>query len=631
MNFSNRIYCWDVLPQISQQDKLIVFTACDSTYLEYAIPLIRSLDFFSPGYQAVLHLINPGDTDLERLRSVGASLRSTRLAISSEQVDLSHSAPVTVSAYYASARFIVMPDLLESVGLSILCLDADSLFVNPIDGQFTDEGQSDIVVYSENLNKEVSDKRKVKNGTILFDPSTKVHALLIEMRKHFLKLFEEGAVGWYTDQEVFAQHLGDDRFALTVAHISRAYADWEFSGKSVIWAAKGHRKHTDPRYGILCQLLSDQRPDTIVVGISTAPAPEPEPEPVAAVGIILPRLDLPWKLVDPTTPVPRVKDDVVALRLYWKQFAVLLANALEKMDVRVQVHEFPASRITPEHIDSLGHRLVFVPHRCALDFGVTRTSVLFFMQEYFRWVFVVDVMGWSASSSAYPFDINSMKPKRSGVFQEYRRRLAAGELTSKFNQQSRRSRWSLIRSRDIPFGRYVFFPLQIPTDQSIRYFSDYSEEEVVTAVIHWSKQSGVPVVFKPHPVSQKAMAGFEQQVRAAGCFWSTAHVHDLVTHSIAVFTVNSGVGFEALFHVKPVVTFGRAEYDCVTEKSTPQSINKAWNACLQLQRVDLEKKYARFVDGFLTSYAVDLSSTASSYKLLDEIAAQVKRKVDGEI
>jgi len=153
----------------------------------------------------------------------------------------------------------------------------------------------------------------------------------------------------------------------------------------------------------------------------------------------------------------------------------------------------------------------------------------------------------------------------------------------------------------------------------------------VTAVIHWSKQSGVPVVFKPHPVSQRAMAGFEQQVRAAGCYWSTAHVHDLVTHSIAVFTVNSGVGFEALFHVKPVVTFGRAEYDCVTERSTPQSINKAWNACLQLQRVDLEKKYARFVDGFLTSYAVDLSSTASSYKLLDKIAAQVKREVDGEI
>ena len=228
MNFSNRIYRWDVFPQISQQDKLIVFTACDSKYLEYAIPLIRSLDFFSPGYQFVLHVINPGDTDLERLRSVGASLRSTRLAISSEQVDLSHLAPVTVSAYYASARFIVMPDLLESVGLSILCLDADSLFVNPIDGQFTDEGQSDIVVYSENFNKEVSDKRKVKNGTILFDPSTKVHALLIEMRKHFLKLFEEGEVGWYIDQEVFAQHLRNDRFALTVAHISPAYADWEF-------------------------------------------------------------------------------------------------------------------------------------------------------------------------------------------------------------------------------------------------------------------------------------------------------------------------------------------------------------------------------------------------------------------
>lgn len=629
LNFRDRSYRWNVLPQISHLDKLVVFTACDSKYLEYAIPLVRSLDFFSPGYQVVLHVINPGDTDLERLRSVGATLGATRLAISSEHVDLSHLPLLTVKAYYASARFFVMPDLQEIAGLPVLCLDADSLFVNPIDGRFTDVGQADVVVYSKELCEAVSDKRKVKNGTILLDASPKVRSFLLKMRRRLLELFNEGTVGWYVDQEVFARQLMDDRSGLTVAHINPAYADWDFSGKSIIWAAKGDRKQTDPRYRMLLQLLSDNRPDFIYIG--TDPAPADESAVKAPVAIILPRLDLPWKPVDVATPVPRVKDDVVALRLYWKQFAVLLANALEKMDVRVQVHELPASLITPEHIDSLGHSLVFVPHRCVLDFGKTRTSVLFFMQEFFRWVFVVDPMGWSASSSAYPFDIKSMRLKRKGVFQEYRRRLAAGELTSKFNQLSRRSRWSLMWSREIPIGKYVFFPLQIPTDQAIRYFSDYSEEEVVAAVIQWSKQSGVPVVFKPHPVSQKAMAEFEQQVRAAGCYWSTAHVHDLTAHAAAVFTINSGVGFEALFHLKPVVTFGRAEYDCVTQKSTPQSIDKAWQACLKLGRSGLENRYERFVDGFLTSYAVDMSSTESSYKLLDEIAAKVKKEIDGEV
>jgi hypothetical protein len=627
----NRIYRWEALPQISQQDRLVVFTACDSKYLEYAIPLVRSLDFFSPGYQFVLHVINPSDADLERIRSVGITLRATRLAISSEYVDLSHLAPEAVSAYYASARFFVMPDLQEFTSLPVLCLDADSLFVNPIDGCYTDQGQVDVVVYCESLNRDVPDKRKIKNGTILFDSSASVRSFLLKMRQRLLELFNEGTVDWYVDQEVFAKQLLEDRSGLTFAHIKPAYIDWSFSGKSIIWTAKGDLKSLDSRYRMLLQLLSDNRPENFEIGAGAALASAGRLATQAPVAILLPRLDLPWKKVRHNSPVQRVNEDVVELRLNWKRFALLLANALEKMDVRVQVYELPTSLITPEHIDSLGHSLVFVPHRCTLDFGKTRTSVRYFMQEYFRWVFVVDPMGWSASSSAYPFDIKSMRPKRKGVFQEYRRRLAAGELTSKFNQRSRRSRWSLMLFREIPIGKYVFFPLQIPTDQAIRYFSDYSEEEVVTAVIQWSKQSGVPVVFKPHPVSKKAMANFEQQVRAAGCYWSTAHVHDLSSYAAAVFTINSGVGFEALFHLKPVVTFGRAEYDCVTQKSTPQSIDEAWQACLKSSRLVLEQRYERFVDGFLTAYAVDMSNTESSYMVLDEIAAKVKKEIDGEV
>lgn len=627
LGLRNRSYDWELLPQVTSEDKLVVFTACDSKYLEYAIPLVRSLDIFSPGYQFVLHVINPSEGDLLRLKSLCASLRNTRLAVSREYIDLNALTPVAVNAYYASARFIVLPDLQEIIDLPILCLDTDSLFVNAIDGHFSDEGVADVVVFSEELNEEVPDKRKVKNGTILFDSSQKVRAFLLEMRERFLTLFEKGVVGWYIDQEIFAQHLLDDRFELTVAHINRAYTDWEFSGKSIIWAAKGDRKQTDPRYGMLIQLLSDNRPDTIFVRDNDVPAPEA----AASVGIMLPRLDLPWKTVWETAFIPRVKEDVVELRLYWKRFAVLLANALERQDVRVQLYEVPASQITPEHIDSLGHALVFVPHRCVLDFRKSETSVLFFMQEYFRWVFVVDPMGWSASSSAYPFDFNALKPSRNGVFQEYRHRLARDELTSKFNQLRRRSWWSLVLSREIPLGKYIFFPLQIPNDQSIRYFSDFSEEEVVAAVIRWSKKSGIPIVFKPHPVSKKAMLDFEQQANASGCYWSTANVHDLITHAAAVFTINSSVGFESLFHLKPVVTFGRTEYDCVSRKATPETIDEAWRACLKQKRSDREMRYGRFIDWFFTSYAVDVSNPTTYCKRLDEVAATVKAELYDEI
>ena len=40
-----------------------------------------------------------------------------------------------------------------------------------------------------------------------------------------------------------------------------------------------------------------------------------------------------------------------------------------------------------------------------------------------------------------------------------------------------------------------------------------------------------------------------------------AHVHDLISGSQAVFTVNSGVGLEALLLRKPVFVWGRSIYE----------------------------------------------------------------------
>lgn len=352
--------------------------------------------------------------------------------------------------------------------------------------------------------------------------------------------------------------------------------------------------------------------------------------PPCPVGIILPRLDFPWKEQRPTV-VPQLEDDVLDLRLWWKRFTVLLANALEQAGVHAEIYEWPVERITPAHVDRLGHKLVFVPHKCSFDFGQPRTAhVIFYMQEYFRWVFVVDSAGWSAGSSMYPFDLPSLHRKRKGIFKAYRENLRGGGLTSKFLQKAGKRHWNLRLSKEIPWGAYVFFPLQIPTDQAIRYFSDHSEENVVSAVIEWSQHSGVPIVFKPHPMNKKAMAAFEAQAKAAGCYWSTGNIHTLIEHSTAVFTINSGVGFEALFHLKPIVMFGRAEYDCVAAKVqdlSPAGIDAAWQASRGVSAPELNRRYRRFVDWFLTSYAVDLSSPNGRGRL-GQIANMVKATLD---
>ena len=108
-------------------------------------------------------------------------------------------------------------------------------------------------------------------------------------------------------------------------------------------------------------------------------------------------------------------------------------------------------------------------------------------------------------------------------------------------------------------------------------------------------------------------------------------MHDLSSHAAAVFTINSGVGFEALFHLKPVVTFGHAEYDAVTVHGHPDEIERAWNACRSLEPADLAARYGKFVDWFFSTHAVDLSLPVDSLKRLDEIAVAVRKEVFDEI
>lgn len=369
--------------------------------------------------------------------------------------------------------------------------------------------------------------------------------------------------------------------------------------------------------------------------LSNPNPPSPTPPEIGSgsttrIGIFLPRLDLPWKLSAPPPDValPTLKDDTLQLRLHWKAFTARLANTLQKKGLAVEVFEWPAWKIDAASIDKTGVQLAFVPHRCDLDFIPGKAKILFFMQEYFQWVFVVDPKGWSAAASGYPFSISALKPKRRGLFREYRRQLVAGQLSSKFSQMSPRGRFSLALSREIPWKGYVFFPLQIPHDQAIRYFSDYSEDSIVKAVLEWSRRSGIPVVFKPHPIGKELMYQFEQQVRAAGCYWSTANVHDLIKHSSAVFTLNSGVGFEALFHLKPIVTFARTEYDAVTIHGHPHQLDQAWHTCQSLRRNELKKHYRKFIDWFLSSYAVDLSNAVDSQKRFDLISKTVLEMLD---
>ncbi len=662
---------WKIPLELENNTRLLLFSSCDTNYLKYAISLIRSVDIFSPESIFVLHIINPDFEVDERIDNLVSSLKSTQLAVSFEYINLSSLEEKQQIAYYASARFPQLAELLSQHQCPIFSLDADSLIVNQIDLDFSNKIDAEIILVRRDSN-DVQEHLAIATGSIWLKPSENVRHFMRQVASKIDDGVKNCTIQWFIDQVMFYRQMQVMHDDVKVYNLKRKYADWDFHENSIVWAGKGERKDNDMRFFFLQSLLSDDihskelalglksylfntdsnlkysewmydrlNSTFDVVSISNDADEDDSEKSILKIknkeqriDLFLPRLDLPWKESDdPQRQPPLLADDVLELRLYWKKFTIRLANAIERAGVPVTIIELPAWKINRQTIEASEATLALIPHRCYLDFDEGPTPVMFYMQEYFRSVFVLDKRGWSAASSIYPVDIEALSASDTQSFDVYRQRLERGELGSKFAQAARRDGAQLIASGDLPITRnwlglrkkrpYIFFPLQIPHDQSIRYFSDTDEMTIIGALVIWAKANNIAVVMKPHPANRKSMMPFERLVDGHDVFWSEAHVYDLISHATGVYTINSGVGFETLFHCKPIVTFGRAEYDCVTFRASISSFDQAWDYCNVANAKKLEKQYSQFINWFLSDYAVDLSQPQLAIARLDELAETI--------
>lgn len=664
-----RIVKW--LIELNQEvgNDFLLFTSCDVNYLDFAFSLIKSADVFSPGSNFILHVINPDVRTEKYINEFVSSLTTTNLAVSLEYIDLSSLDNDQKIAYYASARFPQLAQILQNCSCPILSLDADSLIVNPIDFDFTNKGDAEVVLVRRDLNGDVSDELAVATGSIWLKPTPNVCQFMLKVAEQIDKHLENCTLRWFVDQVTFYQQMKLMQKQVKFYNLKRKYADWGFRENSVVWAGKGDRKENDLRFFLLSSFLStDIQRNKIAfefksylissgsdlkhskwmherLNLASKGAQDAQESNLLNVSqrkvvLFFPRLDLPWKKIATYQSIPMLNEDVLDLRLYWKSFTVHLANTIERAGLSLDIIELPAWEITRERVEASNALFAFVPHHCIIDFDEGKTPVMFYMQEYFRSVFTCDTKGWSAASSVYPVDLETLPESSQVAFDVYRNRLLVGELGSKFGQIPRKSFSELASIGDIPSKRslfgwgpsnsvpYIFFPLQIPHDQSIKYFSDVEEVEVVKSLVDWARENKVAVVLKPHPANLKIMKQFEVFVDNVTVFWSTANVYDLIEYSTAVYTINSGVGFESLLHIKPVVTFGRAEYDCVTFHLENNNFHDAWKYCLEVDSKTLESKYSKFINWFLGQYAIDLSQPELATITLDRVVNQIASHVN---
>lgn len=634
-----RLLTLDSDPRAWADAPALLLVACDTAYVQHVVSLVRSLEVFSPGAHLLVHVVNPTQQVLGELNALASRLWRTHLYLSAERTSFANEAARV--PYYASARFIRLRELLKQRGaIPVLALDADVLAVSPIDWNFSSKIEAEICLKRRDIGgkeAEMEPHLRVAAGAVWVKPTKRALGFMDAVVRDLHKAFSDGDPGWFIDQKILGDHVSRRTSHAAVRNINPRYVDWKFRDDAVFWMGKGDRKFLDVRYLLLREAVQfDAARRAVAANILSVMENHVAPGQLGAlvdrihlaardfnvrpkVAVFMPRLDLPFKRegLGKNGVAPPLTADVVSLRLWWMRFALELVAALIRHGLDARLVELPAWKISPESIDNECVQLAFVPHRCKIDFLGAKTPVWFYMQEYFRSVFVLDPEGWSASSSVYPVDWNKLPAATLGVWQKYRSAFLEGSLESKFNQEPSASRGKLERAGHLPEGRYIFFPLQVPHDQSLRYFSDIDEMEAVTAVHALCRSRNRKLVLKEHPANRPSMKPFREQFCDSIVHWTEGHVHDVLLHAEAVVTLNSGVGFEAILANKPLVTLARSEYDVVAYKATPASLEASYAEAVAEDEESRISRYARFVDWFLGRHAIDLSRPEDGRRVLD--------------
>lgn len=336
--------------------------------------------------------------------------------------------------------------------------------------------------------------------------------------------------------------------------------------------------------------------------------------------IFFPDLSLPFK--KPNKFEPRLYENFklknsYELREYWKKFLDLIKATLDSLGVSYEVIIVPKWQIDKYLCFAAKSPNVYVPHHSSMSLGFCRPGMMFYMQVFFPWFFTIDKSGWGANASYYPV----MLPNEADDLIDFSK-VFPGKA-SKFDQPAELSRAELIRLGYIPEEKYIFFPLQVPDDESIRFGSDVDLVTVVEKLLQWSERLKIEIVFKPHPVNFQKM----QELKNFFCdrvkFWSDCNIHDLIANSSAVYLINSGVGFEALQYPLPIVTFGRVDYDSVTIRGDVDNLDRIWSDVSRFSIKDEMVRRRRFLNEFYKKYLIDLRDSVAVGVLRERLLKEI--------
>lgn len=171
-------------------------------------------------------------------------------------------------------------------------------------------------------------------------------------------------------------------------------------------------------------------------------------------------------------------------------------------------------------------------------------------------------------------------------------------------------------------NKFIFFPLQTIND-TVMIHSYIKPIYLIKKIINILWKQNISLVIKQHPRCnnkelKELLIKYEKKNKI---ILYNGSIHDAISKAETVYTINSGVGFESLLHLKPVITFGKSDYMSMTKninnldtikKEPLYYLNK--NEKLKIKKflhyyigekclfLDDEKKLQRIVKNFIANY-----------------------------
>ena len=319
------------------------------------------------------------------------------------------------------------------------------------------------------------------------------------------------------------------------------------------------------------------------------------------VDIYMPRMDVMFK----EGPVPEKRGPIAPIRKHWLNFIEMLNVTHIGKGHQTKIYELPLWQITPERVkeNSPDADMIYIPHKMRENW-LLDDRVRYYMQMVIPNIFSIDPHGWGATAKSYPLD--NLPDEPGNHYDTLAKRSLSN--TSKFEQPER-------KPLKLEYNDYVFFPCQIPHDETIKFHSSITVEESLKLLLDWSSVTRNHVVIKGHPVNPGSMASIKAVANEYIHTWiDDSSIHDLIEGAKMVVTVNSGVGLESILHGKQVVTFGRADYDQVTYNATSKNsfdvLSGAYNTA---DMVNLNR-YKRLISLWYNTY-YDTENLASFDKI----------------